>query len=197
MDRLDLESLDRFFDFHQLVFRQVGAKLRLSQRVLDKVDHVLLGVKGSVSDIKVEEGLPHLRVADRLMITRPELETTAESERFELWIREEGGARDSADGNVLVRWLVAQDDVERVDNIDHVGAHLAKVAPLALEEIVQSIDVQLADLSQADLDRLAFECRLKLKQSELKSRTISFTLLTNRFCGVSSFAIVYIFFSPS
>ena len=143
------------------MFCQVGAQLRLSQGVLDKVDHVLLGVKGSVGDVKVEEGLPHLRVADRLMVAGPELEAAAESEWLILGIREEGGAGDSAHGNVLVRWLVAQHDVERVDNIDHVGAHLAKVAPLALEEIVQSIDVQLANLRQADLDRLSFECGLE------------------------------------
>lgn len=95
------------------------------------------------------------------MVTRPELEAAAKCERLGLRVREEGGTGDSTHRHVLVRWLVAQHDVERVNNIDHVGAHLTKVSPLALEEIVQSIDVQLANLRQADFDRLTFECGLK------------------------------------
>ena len=168
MRRLNLESLARFFDFHQLVFGEVASQLVSAKRILDKVDHVLLSVKGSVGNVEVEEWLPNLRVTNRLMVTWPELEAAAKGEWLVLRIREEGGAGDTTDGNVLVRRLVAEDDVERVDNVDNVRAHLAEVSPFALEEIVQRVDVELANKGEADLDLVTFKAALEFG---LKKRT--------------------------
>ena len=63
--------------------------------------------------------------------------------------------------NSLVRGLVSKDDVERVDDVDALGTHVGKVAPLAVEKLLEALGVQLTRLLQRDFDVFALPSALQ------------------------------------
>ena len=56
---------------------------------------------------------------------------------------------------------MSKDDVERVDDVDALGTHVGKVAPFAVEKLLEALGVQLTRLLQRDFDVFALPSALQ------------------------------------
>ena len=98
MRGFDFEPLERLFKLQDVrLAKAIGSDLLQSEHFAHVLDHSLLLEEGGVRHVKVEERLPHLGVADRLVVPRPQLQTTAQVQAFLERVREEGMSRNAAD----------------------------------------------------------------------------------------------------
>ena len=100
----------------------------------------MLLVKSRIGNVNVENGFPHLRMTDRLMISVPQFKPATKWKTWTVWLREKWVTwyttdRDMAEQKILfydvinkknlpIRWVVTENNIESIDAIDCFRIHV-------------------------------------------------------------------------
>ena len=97
MCRLNLQPLECLFELHHVRFAKAPrSKVTQSQDLTHIINDRLFLVERRVSNIKVKQRFPDLRVAYGLMVSGPQLKTGTKGSAFVTWIWEKGVSADTS-----------------------------------------------------------------------------------------------------